>query len=281
MAYTVREHYIPQFYLRNFSSDQKRIYQYEIGSNKPSKLVPIESVCCVDDLYEFKNDDGEITDRNRIEKAFAVFEGEFHNVISSIVSKARHTENLYTPCFLTQKEKAMLVFFLATSVLRTPTMVDEAQKAALKFFGDTISKQDARNLVLQELFPIYKELNGDDKNALYPTLKWFENMSFHIGVTWWDCLVTCDRPVIVRGNHKVFQPEGVLFPLTPNLALTMLTIKKTRACNRNKLAYLDGYSINVLNSEIIANCNRWIFSKDEITSEQIKFIEKVRKEQYN
>lgn len=281
MAYTVREHYIPQFYLRNFSSDQKRIYQYEVGSNKPSKQVSIQSVCCEDNLYEFRNDDDKIIQRNLIEKSLAIFEGEFQNVISSIISKSRHKENFGTPCFLTQREKALLTFLVATLLLRTPTMLAEGQKAALEFFGDTISKQDAHNLVLQELLPIYEELDPRKKNALNSTLKWFENMSYQIGIMWCDCLITCDRPVVVHGDNNCFKPENVFIPLTPNLVLNMCTTKKTPAYLKNRLSCLDEFAVNVLNHEIIANCNRWIFSRYEITGKQIKLIEKIRKEQNN
>ena len=64
---TVKQHYIPQFYFRNFSEDQKRIYQINLKEITSSKLVPIESICFKKNLYELRDDNDEYIHRNMIE----------------------------------------------------------------------------------------------------------------------------------------------------------------------------------------------------------------------
>lgn len=52
---TIKQHYVPQVYLRGFSQDKKRIYRYDL-TNESQKLVPISSVCHKKYLYEFKGE---------------------------------------------------------------------------------------------------------------------------------------------------------------------------------------------------------------------------------
>ena len=70
---TVKEHYIPQFYLKNFSFDKKNIYQFDILKGKQiENPVLIRKICFEKNLYEFKNEKGEFENRNLIEKSFYV-----------------------------------------------------------------------------------------------------------------------------------------------------------------------------------------------------------------
>lgn len=279
MSDTIREHYIPQFYLRNFSTDNKRIYQYQLNSRSPSKLVSIESICCEKNLYEFRGENGEIIYKNLIEKSFAICESEISNVIKSIISKSQHIENFQTLCFLTTNEKAMLILFISMLILRTPTILNSIQDATLWLWKGRISANKAYNMALQALFPIYKELDPDDINLLATIMTWFEKMSFQIGITGCDCLLTCDRPIILRGGNEVFNSDDVIFTLTPRVLLYMKKLELTGAFYKNRLTYLSKEFVNAVNREIIANSNRWIFSKNLITSKQIEFIEKIRGEQ--
>ena len=81
---TTDEHYIPQCYLKQFSSDGERIYQYDVLSGKQTPVpVPTKSVCYQKHLYEFRDSSGAFAYRNLIEKSFGIYEGEFAKTFRS------------------------------------------------------------------------------------------------------------------------------------------------------------------------------------------------------
>lgn len=180
---TTDEHFIPQCYLKQFSSDEEHIYQYDVLSDKQTPVpVPTKSVCYQKHLYEFRDSSGVFAYRNLIERSFGIYEEEFAKTFRSIISKSRIEANYCTLCFLSTKEKALLVFFLSTMIVRNPDVLQAAQETALECFGDQITKISARNLALQTCLPIYKALDIEERNLLNPVMRFFEDMSFQVGV---------------------------------------------------------------------------------------------------
>ena len=92
--FTKDEHYIPVFYLKQFSPDGDNIYQYDALNNIVSPdVVPIKSICYKKNLYEFKNDSGEYVERNIIENSLRDYEAEFANTITRIKANAKNKDN--------------------------------------------------------------------------------------------------------------------------------------------------------------------------------------------
>ncbi|MDE6706640.1 MAG: DUF4238 domain-containing protein [Oscillospiraceae bacterium] len=274
---TTDEHYVPQFYLKQFSPNGERIYQYDVISGKQSHAsVPIKSICYEKHLYEFKNNLGKYVCRNLIEKCFGVYESEFAKTFRSIQSKIRYEANYHTLSFLSSEEKAFLIFFLSTIIVRSPDVLQAAQETAMEFFGDQITKTSARNLALQTCLPIYKMLDIKERNLLNPVMGFFDNMSFQIGVADKDVFWTSDRPVILYGNNQLAKPDEVIMAISPHLALYMKPYKKTKQDRYNRLVSLDKKDIEYFNRAIVIHCKRWIYSKAPLTNSQIKWISKER-----
>lgn len=279
MSDTTREHYIPQFYLRNFSEDNKRIYQYRINSNSPSKLVSIDGICYENNLYEYRNDNGDFVCRNLIENCFSKFEGEFCGIIKSIVSKTSHEENFNTLCFLTSKEKIMLILFVATLIMRNPMVLNAAKETAVEFFNNfdnNISENMMYNLVLDKCLPIYKEFDDTNKNILNILIERLSNMSFQIGVANSTKVFTSDNPVLLSGEYIDMKIDKVLLPLTSSTILMMKQFKQTKKELRNRMVSLEGSVIKAINDKTIVHCQNWIYSQNEITNKQIRHIEKQK-----
>lgn len=276
MSHTKREHYIPQFYLKNFSPDNKRIWQYQINSNTAAKLVPIESICHEKNLYEFKNEDGSIIEKNLIESRLSALEGCFSNVIKSIMSKASHIENFRTQCFLTEEEKFFLILFVATLILRSPTALNIGSEVAKELLGEQISDIKATNLSLNTFLPIYKHVNPEEHTFFNSVINSFENMAFQILSVKSDCFLTCDYPVALYGENGFHDIEEIFFPLTPRLLLFMAPQKKLEKGFRNRLVDLSPCFVDSINDAIIFHCNNWVFSANKFTNDQIKHIQKVK-----
>lgn len=275
---TIDEHYIPQFYLKQFSSDGEKIYQYDILSpNSSSVKVPTKSICYEKNLYEFKNDSGEIIHRNLIEKHLGTFETEFANVFRSIISKSKIEKNYQTCSFLDMKEKALLVFFMTTLIIRNPEILNIAKDTALEFFGNQLSEVNARNFALNTCLPIYKDLDPNERNLLLSFMKPFEKMSYQIAVTGKEKIWTSDNPVILHGKNQPIKLDEVILSINPNLVLYMKPYEKTKRGCYNRLTKMNTQDIDFINGNIVMNSKRWIYTYTPLTDKQKKWIAKIRK----
>lgn len=277
--YTINEHFVPQFYLKFFSPDNAKIYQYKIKSRHPSKLVPIETICCEKDLYELKNDNNEFICRNLIENILGRFEGEFANVINSIVSKSRHEENYQIPCFLSTDEKMFLVIFVATSILRNPHMLKTATECVVDHVqgrSRKVSSNTAFNTALLTCLPFDEEIGEESDNLLSRIIDKLLKMGFLIGVTSADRLYTSDNPIFFRGNVETFEIDEVVFPLTSNIVLFMYPINQLPIMKRNMAIHLTDKDVKDVNYKTILFCREWLYCKKTIKSRQINIIERLK-----
>lgn len=274
---TKHEHYVPQFYLRQFSPDGNLIYQYDVISCAQTlKPVPIKSICYENDLYEFRDNSGEIIRKNLIEKSFSELERKFASVFRSIQSKAQYEANYQTRSFLSSEEKAFLIFFLSTIIIRSPDVLQAAQETTMEFFEDWITETSARNLALKTCLPIYKTLNAEERNPLNSAVRLISNKSFQIGATDKDVFWTSDSPVIIYGSNQPANIDKIIMPISPHLALYMKPYENTKNGFYNRLVKLDKKDVEYINSSVVTHCKRWIYSNAPLTSSQIKWISKER-----
>ncbi len=278
---TVREHYIPQFYLKHFSPDNKIIYQYNVFSDENhSILTSTDRICFEKNLYEFRDDKGEIVNKNFIEKRLSVFEAEFTNVFRSIHSRTAFKQNYYTSCFLSSREKALLVFFIATLLSREPKAIQLAQECAIEELGELMDDTTARNLALNICLPVHKALDTEERTLLKQYIQALENMSFQIGIAEKDVFWTSDHPAIVKGvsvEGQAFNIEQVSIPLSSRIALLMKPYEKVSPEKYNRLIPLEQKHIRAINAATVSNCYKWIYSKEPLTEKQIQWIKKQRK----
>lgn len=272
---TKNEHYIPQFYLKNFTEDNEHIYQYDVQSeNKTGKPVPIKSICYKKDLYEFKNETGELICQNIIEDKLSCFEGDFAKVLRSIIDKSQYEKNYETLSFLKTNEKLMLMFFISTIILRNPKTITAVKDTVVETLGNQINDNLANNIALQNCLPIYKTLDQNERNLLNHMRKAIDDMSFQIVVSSEERIYTSDSPVILLGDNQTNKPNNVILPISPKIVLVMKKYEKTKFGLTNRLVRLESKDIDFLNAIIVTHCQRWIYSKTPFTKEQIQWIVK-------
>lgn len=233
---TVKQHYIPQFYLKQFSDNKKVLYQYDIVNNKSfSAPVSVESICFEKNLYEFKDNNGNIVEENLIEKWLSVYEGEFAKTFRNIQNKATHKDNFHTLCFLTREEKVLLVFFMATLILRNPEILKTAQETALEVYGNKIDANSAWNIGLKSCLPIYEEFDITKNTVLNSVMHFFDNMSFQICAADSNMLFTSDNPIFINGHDQPIIINEIILPISDRLALYMKPYEKTKKGFKNRL----------------------------------------------
>lgn len=89
--HTKRQHYVPQFLLKNFSVDGKRVTVWD-RKQRVFFESGVKDICCLDDLYEVKWKDsnpklGTYVLDNKLEKEFSQAEGSASSVIKHIIEK--------------------------------------------------------------------------------------------------------------------------------------------------------------------------------------------------
>ena len=108
MSDTVKEHYVPQFYLKNFMDDRGLLHVYDFEQTKIFYPKP-KNICCENNLYETKweNANVNLDDfvlRNNIENIFSKYEREYSKVLQKILQICNKLKNSNTPILCRNEE---------------------------------------------------------------------------------------------------------------------------------------------------------------------------------
>ncbi len=263
---TKKQHYISQFYLNYFSSDSseesKEIWQYDKQKNRFFAFpVPIKSICYEENIYELRNDNGKIICPNAIEKSLGKIESEASKVFSSIKRKISIPQNGKTLCFLTSQEKIVLKQYMAVMVLRSEDVINSIQDEVKEFYGEKVTTNFARNKALNSCLPI-SENKSDATDLLKDVLSLFENMSFQVGTTNCNCILTSDSPIVFHGNNAKKLDE-IFFPLFPNAILYLKPFERSPNDMKNRLTELADGDVKYFNEEIVKHSKRWVFANNK------------------
>jgi hypothetical protein len=120
---TKKQHYVPQFYLRNFTSDDNKLWVFDRVKEEYYFRTPKE-VCYEKYLYEtpWKDEDpklGKFVLENQIENYFADKEGEYSSLLKRIIDICRNPQNK-NALICNHEEKEMLASFVANIFVRNP-----------------------------------------------------------------------------------------------------------------------------------------------------------------
>ena len=241
---TKRQHYVPQIYLKSFSSDKKCLWSYPLNQMENGKSVPIRSVCFENYLYEICNNDGKPEVTNWIENVLSQLEGTFSTKLRELERKAFHQENYKKKCFLTTQEKLFWKLYIAVQITRSPIILEVTRTVAKAQFGGQLNDNQINNLALLLCLPFFGKLKAEDKNAFNLILRPLENMSISVGVDESGTLFTSDNPVYCytpdrEDLTKIEEYEKIVVPLTPNLVLLMFGGELAKEYDRNRLFPLD------------------------------------------
>lgn len=123
----VKEHYVPQFYLNQFTDSNGLLHIYNFDQKKFYTQIP-RNVCFEKNLYETEWEDansklGKYVLPNDIENEFCKYEREFAKLLQIISSVCTSDQNL-NALILHGKEKEILRRFTVNLMLRNPINMD-------------------------------------------------------------------------------------------------------------------------------------------------------------
>lgn len=126
--HTKRQHFVPQFLLKNFSMDGKRVIVWD-RKQRVFFETGVKDICYLDDLYEVKWKDsnpklGTYVLDNKLEEEFSQTEGRASSVIKHIIERANGTE---TRIIFNKEEKSIIYDFVTVLYLRNPAKMAEIQ----------------------------------------------------------------------------------------------------------------------------------------------------------
>ena len=148
-----RHHYVPQCYLKNFTSNGKSLWVYnKLKNDNKIYRQAISNICCKDDFYSLE---GICFDKLLIEKEYFSknIEPLFSSMLANIIDKgSKYIESSISERILTLDEKFQFAYLLAIQWFRTPYQQHNISEL----------NQD----LLSQILPIFKEglafETGDD-----------------------------------------------------------------------------------------------------------------------
>ena len=108
-----RDHYVPQFYLRNFRIPRKPGLVYLYRRGKPAREISIRKVAHEEDYYDLKRDDPEV-DKDAIDRLLGLSENHTAPIIARLLSASSPN--------LTNEEIGYLSWFAGLLGSRTPAI---------------------------------------------------------------------------------------------------------------------------------------------------------------
>lgn len=281
MGKTTNQHFVPQFYLREFCVNKKQILEYDLHNNGIVHTKTISTSCSIDNFYEYKDSEGRIVRVNEIEKIFGLLETRVSHTFKSIKRKAFIKNNKLSCCFLTTNEKENLVLFIATMAFRNPELINEVIKELNDLNGcpeelkpefKSMSQYEKKNLALSLALPFGKI---EESQAWKDFLSALCNMSFMIvAVQDKDVFITSDKPVMVypkKDSMSLADVDTVILPLSPRICLYLSSDRYTineRNCLR--IVKSSNSCLKGVNDDVAALATRYLYTNQYLSSKEIK-----------
>lgn len=283
---TKHQHYVPRFYLDNFTQDG-HLYIYDRVNSRYFKSNP-EDMCKQKYLYEtlWESADpklGKYVLFNQLENCFSDKETKWSIVIQRIIRCYElNKSSMQSGLICTKEEKDDLAEFIACTFLRHPYQV----KKTIDFYSDLITNNSHIELVhwVGDLFNLWglgspksllehsvklssfnSDLDGSPLNVLKTTIQQM-NMFFICSES--QRFMTSSFPVL--GTEANYQQ--VFFPISPKIIICCSDVPETRD-KRNRFNHATPESVDILNAMYLAQpsdiCRYLIAHDKEVISSTI------------
>lgn len=264
--YTVDEHYISQFIIRNFTdvNGKVRVINKSKEPIEPYSSLP-SSLFYSCNLYETKNNDGTYFDRNAIEKDFADFEGMLSTELPQIIKRADEKQKL------SRYQIKCLADLVAFQLVRLPFIRD--------FFYDSnsnIADSTERNLQTNAMYRIVIDspesgfnylhnndftLSEDAKNNIRETkanttVYDFINSECNVYLIKAESDAFCigDFPVLI----DEFTNAKYVYPVSPHFAIVCSLTEPNDVEEYDTIRYVKKDMVSLINQRIIEKAERFI-----------------------
>ena len=264
--YTVDEHYISQFIIRNFADEHGKVRVIN-KNNKPVKPYSSSPAklfySC--NLYETKNNDGTYFERNAIEKNYAANEGILAAELSSIIKDADEKQKL--SC----QQVKYLANTVAFQLVRLPFIRKFFQDSNCKITDDAereLQTNAMYRFVIDSAESGFSYLENNDfslsdgakdsiraTNANTVVYDFINNeCTVYLIKAEEDAFCIGDFPVLI----DVFTNAKFIFPISPHFAIVCSLTEPNGIEEHNTVRYVKRDMVSVINQKMIEKAERFI-----------------------
>jgi hypothetical protein len=294
----VRQHFIPQCYLRNFSENEKFVYVYSKTNKNKGYAQSITKTAYKDYFYaipeKYLNKALSTNiDTNFIEKK--ILAEKIENLYSQLLSKILKSASAYITHddkeeVFNSKERDLFAALIAIQYLRMPNIRD-------KYWDAQQKAQKERNEMVSAIKRVYEDIdcseatamNKDDDYAPVMHSGLFLDEELITGIqdqmikkiwkyriTTNGTVFTSDNPILLKPHlnnqlafYEGFAMKGVeiIFPISKNIILTIWDedVFYDNVKENNKFTILTGKELRQY------NCYQYIWANDEVFSSNNDF----------
>lgn len=251
---TIKEHYVPQFYLKQFSDINGLLHIYDFKQKKIYTQKP-KNVCYEKNLYETEWMDanpklGKFVLPNDIEKTYCKYEREFSAVLNKIIQCV--PSPYPSALILHGKEKEVFFRFIVNLILRNPRNmnslnlgeiepddINNIEMIKLRNLLDDIGFGGANSVYLaaKKKIMLTEEMEDNFPKICYEDLKKL-NYSFFYAQDYE--FITSDVPVCV-GDDSIITEENktcIYLALSPRVAVVFGNYKNSKKF-RNRMTIIN------------------------------------------
>ena len=267
MQKTVKEHYVPQFYLRNFADDNGSLHIYDFQLNKFFTQSP-KNICYVNNLYETKweyanSKLGEFVLPNQIEKRFCEYEGKFCEVLTKVLHVCSPSQKP-NALILRGNERNMFFRFIVNMIVRNPENMetlslnklgpddmDSSEVIQIRTMLDDMGFGGADSICLaaKKKAMLTDEFENSFPQACLTALKKL-NFTFFYART--NSFITSNIPVCVGEDTTITGDDKICIylALSPKLAVLFGNYKNLYHC-KNRMVCIEGKQVENFNLLLI------------------------------
>ena len=251
-----RQHYVPQTYLRPFSSSGKNkdmiwAYFYE---QKRIRLVAIDDVCVENYLYEhyicYDNGETEFISLNSIENGYMRLENTYRPIIEKIIGNPKDIISL------TEEDRKNLTGFMSAMLFRHPIFFNMANALGERFYNESSEWRKEITKVFPDVDDVYfkmlylhdlleKQQDPDQSLIIQAMKSTFDKDQFCIFKSCSGEFITSDAPVVnIYGDINGLEYDLVGMPISPQCFVAFIDINKNVS---NKVIVIDDEQIMNIN----------------------------------
>jgi len=289
------QHYVPRFYLKNFTSSDNKVFVYDKTTDRIFNTA-VENIACENHFYDSAKFENELPEEQYLEKFYSSIESDFAPFYFDFICKIESKEKDK----ISQEDKKIFAEFLVLQINRTKEYREMSRQSystikeklldkgvtekQLIDFGFKINNPDPKDLHIESILAgnkIRKTLSEKLENHIWILIENNTTMPFF----------TSDNPIAKIANIKDeyisydgYASKGIeiIFPLNSKYLLVLYEreyFKNIEAIENSKFVITDIKNVYYYNSLEFIRSYRQVFSCDNCF-EIIPELKKVNPESF-
>lgn len=268
----VKEHYVPQFYLRGFTDNNGLLHVYNLNQKKFYTQIP-KNICFEKNLYETEWKDanpklGKYVLVNSIENEFCRYENEFAELVRTITNVCTSKQN-QNALILHGEEKEVLCRFVVNLMLRNPSNMEllalsDIPKDVKRSDGFLLFKDIMKKMGLGGAESIYlaaqkKAMLTEELESSFPKVyaEYLKNICFTFFYAEDGNFVTSDVPVCFGKDWTISDEDKTCLYIAVTSKIALLfgnyNMPQTR---KNRMVRIKSEIVELFNKQMAKHFNR-------------------------